>query len=141
MLQLKKMSSSKPGAKSSEPSEKEEEGTKLVKEEEKPSNGVIENGKESSESEMKKRKKRKFPSKPTNGVKENGKQSSESEPKKRKKKQFPSKEEISSARLEVFSMFDISLWLCINTFKNMCLSSINIKQFMICMSTFGKLRF
>ncbi|XP_061353159.1 26S rRNA (cytosine-C(5))-methyltransferase NOP2B-like [Gastrolobium bilobum] len=97
VAKLKKMSSSKPGAKPSETSEKEEESSKLEMEKEKPSNGIKENGKESSESESKK-KKRKFPSKPSNGVKENNKESSESEFKKRKKRQFPSKEEISNAR-------------------------------------------
>lgn len=104
------MSNSKPGAKPSETSVEEEEDTMLVKEKDKPSNGVKENGKQSSESESKKRKKREFPSKPSNGVKANGKESSEPESKKRKKRQFPSKEEISKTRLDVVSMIDIDVW-------------------------------
>ncbi|KAH1239668.1 putative 28S rRNA (cytosine(4447)-C(5))-methyltransferase [Glycine max] len=92
---LKKMSSSKPGAISSETAEKEDT-TSFVEEKEKSSDGIKENGNVSSESE--KGKKRKFPSKPSNGLKSNGKESSESEPKKRNKRQFPSKEEISKAR-------------------------------------------
>ncbi|KAK7301900.1 hypothetical protein RJT34_12777 [Clitoria ternatea] len=103
VAKLKKMSSKKLDAKSSEETTEKEEGINLVKEKEKPSNGLKENGKVSSESGSKKSKKRKFPSKPSNGVKENGKESKESsvsEPKKRKKRQFPSKEEISKAREE-----------------------------------------
>ena len=98
------MCSSKPGAISSETAEKEDT-TSFVEEKEKSSDGIKENGNVSSESE--KGKKRKFPSKPSNGLKSNGKESSESEPKKRNKRQFPSKEEISKARLDVFSVFDI----------------------------------
>ncbi|TKY47056.1 methyltransferase protein [Spatholobus suberectus] len=96
---VEKMSSSKPGAKPSETAEKED-GTTFVKEKEKSSDDIKENGNVSSKSESKKRKKRNFPSKPSNSLKENGKESSESEPKKRKKRQFPSKEEISKAREE-----------------------------------------
>ncbi|KAG5027403.1 hypothetical protein AAZX31_08G321500 [Glycine max] len=95
VAKLKKMSSSKPGAISSETAEKEDT-TSFVEEKEKSSDGIKENGNVSSESE--KGKKRKFPSKPSNGLKSNGKESSESEPKKRNKRQFPSKEEISKAR-------------------------------------------
>ncbi|KHN11167.1 probable 28S rRNA (cytosine(4447)-C(5))-methyltransferase [Glycine soja] len=95
VAKLKKMSSSKPGAISSETAEKEDT-TSFVEEKEKSSDGIKENGNVSSESE--KGKKRKFPSKPSNGLKSNGKASSESEPKKRNKRQFPSKEEISKAR-------------------------------------------
>ncbi|KAG5017657.1 hypothetical protein JHK85_023793 [Glycine max] len=94
VAKLKKMSSSKPGAISSETAEKEDT-TSFVEEKEKSSDGIKENGNVSSESE--KGKKRKFPSKPSNGLKSNGKESSESEPKKRNKRQFPSKEEISKA--------------------------------------------
>ncbi|BAT88475.1 uncharacterized protein HKW66_Vig0078310 [Vigna angularis] len=101
VAKLKKMSSSKPGAKSSEVAEKEEDiATTVENEKEKSNDGNKENGNATSESESKKTKKRKFPSKPVNGVKENGKESSESEPKKRTKRQFPSKEEISKAREE-----------------------------------------
>ncbi|XP_020232848.1 probable 28S rRNA (cytosine(4447)-C(5))-methyltransferase [Cajanus cajan] len=99
VAKLKKMSSSKPGAKPSETAE-EEETTTSVKEKEKSTDGIKENGNVSSEPESKKMKKRKFPSKPSNGLKEKGKESSESEPKKRMKRQFPSKEEISKAREE-----------------------------------------
>ncbi|KAL6540372.1 26S rRNA (cytosine-C(5))-methyltransferase nop2b [Orobanche hederae] len=91
VAKLKKMSSSKPTAKSSEPSEKEEEGTELVNEEETPSNGLKENGKESSESKSKKEKKRKFPSKPSNDIKENGKESSDAKYKMEKKRKFQPK--------------------------------------------------
>ncbi|KAH1054318.1 hypothetical protein GLYMA_08G332000v4 [Glycine max] len=98
VAKLKKMSSSKPGAISSETAEKEDT-TSFVEEKEKSSDGIKENGNVSSESE--KGKKRKFPSKPSNGLKSNGKESSESEPKKRNKRQFPSKEEISKASLWV----------------------------------------
>ncbi|KAL6509931.1 hypothetical protein OROGR_022419 [Orobanche gracilis] len=91
VAKLKKMSSSKPTAKSSEPSEKEEEGTELVNEEETPSNGPKENGKESSESKSKKEKKRKFPSKPSNDIKENGKESSDAKYKMEKKRKFQPK--------------------------------------------------
>ncbi|RDX83149.1 putative 28S rRNA (cytosine(4447)-C(5))-methyltransferase, partial [Mucuna pruriens] len=98
VAKLKKMSSSKPGAKPSETAEQEEGTVTFVEEKEKSSDGMKENGKLSSESESKKGKKRKFPSKPSNGLKENGKESSESEPKKWKKRKFPSKEEISKAR-------------------------------------------
>ncbi|KAG4935344.1 hypothetical protein AAZX31_18G072700 [Glycine max] len=100
VAKLKKMSSSKPGAKSSETAEKEEDTTTFVEEKEKSSYGIKENGNVSSESESKNGKKRKFPSKPSNGLKEKGKESSESEPKKRNKRLFPSKEEISKAREE-----------------------------------------
>ncbi|KAE9591055.1 putative 16S rRNA (cytosine(1407)-C(5))-methyltransferase [Lupinus albus] len=127
VAKLKKISSSKPSAKSSEPLEKEEEGIELVKEEKasngqkengksfpeskskkekkkkfapKQSNDIKENGEESSESKLKKEKKRKFPPKPSNDIKDNGKESSESESNKRKKRQLPSKEEISKAREE-----------------------------------------
>ncbi|QCD78132.1 probable 28S rRNA (cytosine(4447)-C(5))-methyltransferase isoform X2 [Vigna unguiculata] len=101
VAKLKKMSSSKPGAKSSETAEKEEDiPTEVENEKEKSNDGKKENGNATSESESKKTKKRKFPSKPVNGVKENGKESSEFEPKKRMKRKFPSKEEISKAREE-----------------------------------------
>ncbi|XP_027336557.1 probable 28S rRNA (cytosine(4447)-C(5))-methyltransferase isoform X1 [Abrus precatorius] len=99
VAKLKKMSSSKPSVNPSETLENEE-GTKLVNEEDKSSSGIKVNGNLSSESESKKMKKRKLSSKPSNGLKENGKESSESEPKKRNKRQFPSKEEISKAREE-----------------------------------------
>ncbi|KAK7305274.1 hypothetical protein VNO77_43176 [Canavalia gladiata] len=99
VAKLKKMSSSKPNAKPSETSEKEED-TNLVEEKEKSSDGINENGNVSSESKSKTSKKRKSLSKPSNGLKENGKGTSESEPKKRKKRQFPSKEEISKTREE-----------------------------------------
>lgn len=107
---MKKLSNSKQGAKPSETSENVEIDTEVVEEEDKPSNGVKENGKQTSESELKTKEKRKFPSKPSNGIKANGKVSSEPESKRRKKRQFPSKEEISNARLNVFSLFYISLW-------------------------------
>jgi len=105
ILQLKKMSSGKPVEKSSEIAENEEDiVTTLENEKEKSNDGKKENGNATLESESKKTKKRKFPSKPVIGLKENGKESSESEPKKRTKRQFPSKEEISKARLDVFSV-------------------------------------
>ena len=112
------MSSSKPGAISSETAEKEDT-TSFVEEKEKSSDGIKENGNVSSESE--KGKKRKFPSKPSNGLKSNGKESSESEPKKRNKRQFPSKEEISKARLDVFSVFDINLRPLLTLLENIIL--------------------
>jgi len=105
ILQLKKMSNTKAGAKSSEIAEMEEGTvTTLENEKEKSNDGKKENGNATLKSESEKTKKRKFPSKPVNGLKENGKESSESEPKKRTKRQFPSKEEISKARLDVFSV-------------------------------------
>ncbi|CAJ1963846.1 unnamed protein product [Sphenostylis stenocarpa] len=100
VAKLKKMSSSKPGAKSTEIAEEEEGTTTLEKENEKSNDGKKENGNATFESESNKTKKRKFPSKSVNGLKVNGKESSESEPKKRTKRQFPSKEEISKAREE-----------------------------------------
>lgn len=103
------MSNTKPGAKPLETDEKEEGTIMFEKEKEKSSDVIKKNGKVSSESESKKSKKRKFPLKPSNGPKENGKASSESEPKKRMKRKFPSKDEISRARLDVFSVFDINL--------------------------------
>jgi len=126
ILQLKKMSSSKPGAKSSETAEKEEDTTTFVEEKEKSSYGIKENGNVSSESESKNGKKRKFPSKPSNGLKEKGKESSESEPKKRNKRLFPSKEEISKARLDVFSVFDINLGPLLITLLENIILSINL---------------
>ncbi|XP_057430832.1 26S rRNA (cytosine-C(5))-methyltransferase NOP2B-like [Lotus japonicus] len=98
VAKLKKLSNSKQGAKPSETSENVEIDTEVVEEEDKPSNGVKENGKQTSESELKTKEKRKFPSKPSNGIKANGKVSSEPESKRRKKRLFPSKEEISNAR-------------------------------------------
>lgn len=82
------MSNSKLGPKSSETSENVEEETELLNvEEDKPNDGIKENGKQSSQSESKKAKSEKFPSKPSNG-----------ELKKRVKMKFPSKEEISKSR-------------------------------------------
>ncbi|XP_004498149.1 26S rRNA (cytosine-C(5))-methyltransferase NOP2B [Cicer arietinum] len=101
VAKLKKMSNSKPGAKPSETSEKDEEETKLVNDDDKPSNDIKENGKQSSASDSKKRKKEKLPSKPSNNdVKANVKEASEPESKKRKKRQLPSREEISKTREE-----------------------------------------
>lgn len=90
VAKLKKMSHPKPAA-TSETFEKDEKETELVVDDDKPSNGVKENGKHSSEPESKKRKKDKFPSKPSNDIKANVKEASEPDSKKRKKDKFPPK--------------------------------------------------
>ncbi|CAL0335069.1 unnamed protein product [Lupinus luteus] len=99
VAKLKKMSSSKPNSKLSEPSENEEEETELVEEEEtglveeeeKPSNDLKENDIETSESKSKKEKRKIPPSKLSKVIKENGKESSDSKSKVEKKRKFPSK--------------------------------------------------
>ncbi|CAL5202374.1 unnamed protein product [Lathyrus oleraceus] len=120
VAKLKKMSNSKLGAKPSETSEKDEEETELVKDDQKPSNGIKWNGKQSLESEKDEEETElvKDDDKPSNGLKENGSESkkrkrekflskpsnlkepSEPESKKWVKRKFPSREEISKSREE-----------------------------------------
>ncbi|KAI5408963.1 26S rRNA (cytosine-C(5))-methyltransferase NOP2B [Lathyrus oleraceus] len=120
VAKLKKMSNSKLGAKPSETSEKDEEETELVKDDQKPSNGIKWNGKQSLESEKDKEETElvKDDDIPSNGIKENGSESkkrkrekflskpsnvkepSEPESKKWVKRKFPSREEISKSREE-----------------------------------------